>query len=160
MKEYYTYLVGVDGTVWNRWGREIKQSLNHKGYPHVSLRVNGKPHTKTVHRIVAELYLPNPNSLTDVDHIDGVKTNNHVSNLRWLSHGDNIKHSYNLGNRSARGEGNARCVISEEEATQICSLLQGGKTAAQLRDVGYPYQIVRAIKRRQTWKHVSDSFIF
>ena len=43
-----------------------------------------------VHRLVAEAFIPNPENLSDVDHIDCVKSNNHVSNLRWSSRDDNM----------------------------------------------------------------------
>ena len=54
---------------------------------------NGKFAKQTkhyVHRLVAEAFIPNPENLSDVDHIDCVKSNNHVSNLRWSSRDDNM----------------------------------------------------------------------
>ena len=160
MKPYYNYLVDELGNIFNSRGTLLKQSLNRKGYPHVSLRVNKKPHTKTVHRIVAEVFIPNPNNLSDVDHIDGVRTNNCVTNLRWVSHGENIRHSYYLENRNAKGENNARAIISYTQAKEICLLLSLGYMPAAIRDMGYPYQVVRSIKQRKNWTEVSQPFNF
>lgn len=51
----------------------------------------------TVHRLVAEAFIPNPDCLPEVNHIDRNRANNHVSNLEWVTHSDNMKHSYHLG---------------------------------------------------------------
>lgn len=60
--------------------------LNRKtGYLHVLLQSNGKIRPTTVHRLVAETFIPNPENLEQVDHIDNDKTNNTVKNLRWVS---------------------------------------------------------------------------
>lgn len=160
MKPYYNYLVTEDGKVYNKFGKQIKQQINSRGYPFVCLRVDNKPHTKTVHRIVAETYITNHNNLSDVDHIDGNRLNNTVNNLRWTTHGDNIRHCYALNNRSAKGENNARALISKDTAKQICELLEAGYSAAQIRDLGFPYNIVRTIKQRKNWKEVSDFYKF
>lgn len=53
----------------------------------------GKSKTFRVHRLVAEAFIPNPNNLSDVDHIDENKNNNSVENLRWLSHKENSSRS-------------------------------------------------------------------
>lgn len=50
-----------------------------------------------VHRLVAETYIPNPHDLDFVNHIDGDKTNNRVSNLEWCSRSDNMRHAYDSG---------------------------------------------------------------
>lgn len=53
--------------------------------------------TYTVHRIVARMFIPNPNELPQVNHKDGNKLNNNVSNLEWSTGSDNIKHAYKTG---------------------------------------------------------------
>lgn len=76
----------------NNWhiGKVLQQTLNNCGYYCVTLRKNKKSYCKTIHRLVANAYIPNPNNYSDVDHIDRNKTNNIISNLRWLSHKDNM----------------------------------------------------------------------
>ena len=54
-----------------------------------------------VHRLVADTYIPNPNDLPQVNHINGDKDDNRVSNLEWLSPGDNVAHAYVLGLKKA-----------------------------------------------------------
>lgn len=80
-------------------GRILKPYRTGKGegYQTVELHKNGKGKNKKVHRLVAEAFLPNPDSLPEVNHIDGDKNNNSVNNLEWASGKDNIQHSYNTG---------------------------------------------------------------
>ena len=59
---------------------------NNKGYHIVDI---GSKKGMTIHRLVAIHYIPNPNNLPQVDHINRIKTNNDVSNLRWVSNSDN-----------------------------------------------------------------------
>lgn len=97
--EYKGYFITENGKVFsNKRGkiRELKQSLNNKGYLYVSVQVDVKiGKHKKVHRLVAETYIPNPDpdNLIQVDHIDGNKTNNSISNLQWIDCQGNIEKS-------------------------------------------------------------------
>ena len=62
------------------------------GYFQVNLRKNGEYKTCSLHRLVAQTFLPNPNNLPQVNHIDQDKTNNRVENLEWKSPKDNCNH--------------------------------------------------------------------
>ena len=153
------YTVYDNGEIYNQNGKQLSFSDNGKGYLIVSLYINGKRTTKALHRILGECFIPNPENLSDVDHIDGNIGNNTLSNLRWLEHGDNIKHSYELENRSAKGLNNSRCIHTEQDVIEICELLQYGFTPVELRDLfGYTYHIVRSIKIRKNWKHISKNY--
>lgn len=70
------------------------------GYCSVRLSDGKSRKVKLVHQIVAEAFLDNPNNYTEVNHIDGNKKNNSVSNLEWTSHSDNCKHAAKTGLRS------------------------------------------------------------
>lgn len=73
--------------------KRLKHSLGYEQtYLSTLLNNNGQYHK--LHRIVAMQFIPNPLGLTDVNHKNGIKTDNRVENLEWLSHSDNIKHSY------------------------------------------------------------------
>lgn len=62
-----------------------------KGYWAVQLRKDGQGKSYYVHRLVALAFIPNPRNLETIDHIDGNKLNNDVSNLQWLSRTNNIR---------------------------------------------------------------------
>lgn len=74
-------------------GRVLKLNLKNNGYYNVDLCREGKISSKSVHRLVAEAFLPNPDCLRVVNHIDGCKTNNHVSNLEWVTYRENHWHA-------------------------------------------------------------------
>jgi hypothetical protein len=75
----------------------LKNRIDRAGYYTVRLSNEGKSHTQYVHRLVAKAFLPNHQSLKFVNHRNGVKTDNNIRNLEWVSHSSNIKHAYDLG---------------------------------------------------------------
>ena len=92
------YYVTSQGDVVNAKGDTLKPTINKKiGYKTVSLWENNKGSSKTIHRLVALTYLPNPNNLPEVNHIDGNKLNNHVDNLEWVTRSENMIHAYGIG---------------------------------------------------------------
>lgn len=77
--------------------KEVKQRLNNDGYPSAIITHRGNVKNTGVHRLVAETFIPNPENKETVNHIDGDKTNNHVSNLEWATRGEQMQHAYKLG---------------------------------------------------------------
>lgn len=66
-------------------------------YCGVKLSKNNIKKFKSIHRLVAESFIPNPNNLPQVNHIDGNKLNNCVNNLEWCTRSENMKHAYKFG---------------------------------------------------------------
>ena len=73
--------------------------INRKHYSQVLLTKNGESHSYRIHRLVAKTFIPNPNNLPQVNHKDGNKQNNAVSNLEWINNYDNMQHSIKTGLR-------------------------------------------------------------
>lgn len=79
------YAITSCGKVWSyRSKKFLKPRPDNDGYLRVNLKLNGSGKTMRIHRLVAEAYLPNPDNLPSVDHINFDKTNNSVNNLRWM----------------------------------------------------------------------------
>lgn len=159
---YDNYTIYENGDIYNKHGKKMSVVDNGKGYLALGLQIEpkGKRVYKSLHRLLAETFIPNPNNYSDVNHIDGNRQNNLLSNLEWCTHGENIGHSYKLNNRSALGENNAKCKTTETVVHKICQLLQDGLKPAYIRDLGYDYNLIRAIKQRKNWNHISSNYNF
>lgn len=159
-KEVFGYTVFEDGKVIGKAGQIMSPSNNGRGYLILGLMLDGKRRTKAVHKLVALGFVPNPDNLPEVNHKDGNKLNNHYTNLEWVSRGRNIEHAFQSNLRSALGESNARCKTNETTVRRICEFLQQGYSSAEIRDIGFTYGLVRAIKSKKNWTHISASYSF
>lgn len=92
------YYITKDGTVINKKNKRIvKQRIEINGYVRVGIYKNSIQKMMFVHRLVAETYIPNPDNKPQVNHIDGDKQNNHVSNLEWCTASENFTHARETG---------------------------------------------------------------
>lgn len=105
MKEIWKDIKGYEGLYQvsnfgrvKRNGRILKVRVKRKGYLGVVLYNNSEPKHYTIHRLVAEAFIPNPENKPQVNHIDEDKTNNTVANLEWVTAKENANH----GTRNSR----------------------------------------------------------
>lgn len=78
-------------------GRELKQKTEKSGYKTVTFRTQFKKKTVKIHRLVAIAFIENPEGKPEVNHIDGVKENNHLVNLEWVTSSENKHHAIQKG---------------------------------------------------------------
>ena len=91
------YAVTSCGKVWSYKRKKfMKPGTITNGYLQVGLTKNGDRKFYFIHRLVAEAYIPNPDNLPQVDHIDNDKTHNYVNNLQWITNRDNNRKSKNI----------------------------------------------------------------
>lgn len=131
MKQYKNtnYCVTDDGKVFTYYPTsrknkyyEKKYQLSNRGYLRISMNIDKKCYMKSIHRLVAESYIPNPNNLPEVNHKDGDKLNNNVSNLEWITKSNNIKHSYDVLKRirkGAKGEKSGKSKLTNEQVEYV-----------------------------------------
>ena len=91
------YVTYSDGRGRLYKGHILKQYLRKDGYMYVQAGVNGKITNLYVHRVIATLFLPNPNNLPEVNHKDNDRANNEVSNLEWCTAQYNNDYRNNFG---------------------------------------------------------------
>ena len=91
--EAWPYQVTWDGLVWSERSKKFLKTSLMNGYVHVTLCFKRRPKNVSVHRLVAKAFLPNdsPETKTQVDHIDGNKTNNEITNLCWVTPSENMR---------------------------------------------------------------------
>lgn len=96
--DYPNYEVSTNGQVKKKsTGKILVCTDDSRGYPAVTLINDTGQHTKNIHRLVAETFIPNPENKRTVNHKDGNKRNNHISNLEWNTLSENVKHAYDNG---------------------------------------------------------------
>lgn len=86
----------------NRTGKLMKPSKNEKGYLHINLTKNGKRKAMRINRLVAQVFIPNPENKPQVNHIDFNRENNCVNNLEWVTAQENTQ--YSVCNRKLSGQ--------------------------------------------------------
>ncbi|MDJ0690372.1 MAG: NUMOD4 domain-containing protein [Xenococcaceae cyanobacterium MO_188.B32] len=153
------YQVSNHGRVKNqKTGRILKTHSNH-GYLRVGLYEGKIRKYKLVHRLVAEAFIPNPENKPAVNHINGCKTDNNVSNLEWVSASENMSHAHRNGLRpkvNTKGENNGFAKLTRFTATEIKILaLQGNLTQKEIATkFGVSKSTVQDIKLGRRWKHI------
>lgn len=96
--EYPNYEVSSEGRIRNtKTGRVLKFGKTKTGYLQVVLYKDRKAKYFKVHRLVASIFIPNPENKPQVNHINGIKTDNRVENLEWSTNSENQKHAYRTG---------------------------------------------------------------
>ena len=150
-QDYYINKLGEIFSKKRHKQRKLKLS-NCNGYSIVCLHVNGKQKNEYVHRLVAKTYIPNPDNRKEVNHINGIKTDNRVENLEWCTAKENTNHAVSMGLRNNKGENNYLSKLTEEQVLLIRADYRSQREIA--KDYKVTDQIIGRIKRRQTWNHI------
>jgi NUMOD4 motif/HNH endonuclease len=85
------------GRIYMVKGKVLKQSILGRGYLCVKLRIDGKSFTGCIHKLIAKAFIPNPEAKPNINHINGIKTDNRIENLEWCTHSENMEHAFRTG---------------------------------------------------------------
>jgi predicted XRE-type DNA-binding protein len=148
-----------NGNKCKRKGKLMNLTKNNFGYFHIQLSKNFKKKTFRVHRLVALAFIDNPENKHDINHINGIKTDNNVSNLEWNTRKENISHAFKLGlmnSKHSLGEKNYFAKINIDDVLKIKELLKGGKYSQKKigEILGVSESCIGHIKRGYTWGHI------
>jgi len=94
------YAINRNGDIWSYYsGKILKQWLT-LGYPYITLCKETKKRKRRVARLVALTFIPNPKNKPEVNHKNGIKKDNYIDNLEWVTGSENKKHAYRTGLRT------------------------------------------------------------
>ena len=147
----------VYDTVGRGKPRLVAINPNKKGYLTASLVcTDGERRKFSVHRLVAWKYVPLVDGKTQVNHIDGVKTNNDASNLEWSDNADNVQHAFDNGLMvGLKGEQQKSSKLTEEMVYHIRGMHRMGLTQKALAEhFGVSAPCIGYVVRNETWRHL------
>jgi hypothetical protein len=162
------YKVDFLGNVYGLDGRVLKSTKDNKGYLRVGLTINGKLCTKKVHRLIAQTFISNTLNKPFVNHINGIKSDNRVENLEWVTAKENTKHAienglfyFNTSEQSInintkKGSLNGMSILNEQEVIEIRKKFKPRKYTRKMLSLEYNVteNCIKDIIIRKSWKHI------
>lgn len=149
------YCITRDGKVYSlKSSRFLKSFSDAQGYQYIECYENGVRYRFAVHRLVAKAFIDNLENKAEVNHKDGNKSNNHVSNLEWMTPSENCVHAERNGLRN-------NATLTDEQVHGICAKLCDGLRNSDIADMfGISRFLVSDIKNKKTYKYISDEYDF
>jgi len=143
-----------DGTVFKDKGYDLVKPQIHKksGRVYFNLTWRGVTKSVLVNRVVAIRFLPNPDNLPQVNHIDGNKENNALGNLEWSSGSDNELHAHRTGLKSGRGSANSNAKLTSSIVEEIRASDEDFQVLADRYSVSR--STIHNVKKGITWRHL------
>jgi len=156
---YPDYRISSYGRVLSLKGinpRILKPRTGAHGYLHVDLHKDSKGKSTKIARLVAKAFIPNPENKPQINHINGDKTNNHISNLEWSTDSENKQHAI-----SVLGEKKFKAKITSNQAIEIFKKYHSGKyTQAELsREYSISYRAVALITHGRSWSKYTKNLL-
>ena len=145
-------------------GQTIKPRIDKKGYFYVRLRKEGVRFIRKIHRLVLITFIGVSPPSMECNHKSGIKCNNHIDNLEWVTPKQNMQHAVRMGlyngwdkkNRNQSGENNSQAKLTTSQVLKIKGLLKIGQLTQRSIAAFFniSYQHVSDIKRGKRWAHL------
>ena len=145
----------------------MKPALNRKGYLKTILVLNSVNKPVFIHRLVAMAFIPNPENKPQVNHINGIKTDNRVENLEWVTAKENVNHAiqngliksvagWNKGLNTSQGSENVNSILDEKKVIEIrLKFVPRRYTRKMLAyEYGVKESTIKDVLIRKSWRHI------
>lgn len=158
------YFVSRDGDIISKYKNNIshpKVFTTEKGYQYVKLWFNSKTKAQFVHRLVAKAFIENPKNKPEVNHIDGVKSHNHVDNLEWVTSKENKDHAKRTGLLHYNcGEDTGTLVYTNDQIHEVCLLMElNNMTVNEISDnTGVSCDTIYGIRSKGIWSEIAKNY--
>lgn len=136
-------------------GRILKLGTHPDGYPQVKIYLNKKPKTIKVHRLVAQVFIPNPENKPNINHRNGIKDDNSIDNLEWCTQSENVIHAFDIGLRCSKGEKHNNSKLTRKDVLEIRARSFIGESDSLLaKDFAVTSKAIYLIRTRKNWSHI------
>lgn len=157
------YMIAKSGEIYSIRRQRIMNTARKNSYSNIVLCKNGRRSTRTVHRLIMEAFITNSDNLPHINHIDGNKSNNSISNLEWCTISHNQKHAWvstEKHNKSASDKAmemnKMTRILSDNDVRSIRDNYIPYKTPA--KDIAVKYKVslstIRAILEYKIYKEI------
>lgn len=157
IRSIHSILIRSNGRPHTRKSKILKPALNRSGYFAGSVCVNKKMIPYTIHRLVAENFIDNPNNKLEVNHKNGIKIDNRVENLEWVTRQENMNHAYENGLvRILKGSNIGTSVLNEEQVKEIRKkfIPRVYSRIKLAKEYNVSEATIKDILYRRTWLHI------
>jgi hypothetical protein len=155
LKNFPSYYINELGQIFsNKTNKIIKGSPSVTGYSRIFLYKNKRRHDKYVHRLVWQTFRGDVGTL-EINHINGIKSDNRLNNLELVTHRENLQHAYDSGLHSSKGETHYNTKLTNHKVKVIKELLL---PIFNYTEIGKMYgvngRVIGKIARGETWRHI------
>lgn len=148
------YKVSDLGNIYSVKTRIIRKAWIHKNYLTIQIRIYGVTKKLAVHRVVAQAFIPNPENKPEINHKNGIKTDNRAVNIEWCTGEENRLHAAKMG-LIPKGVQVVQAKLTNEDVEQIRTLSLLGVSNSEIAPLFKITQAnVYAIVNKATWKHL------
>lgn len=159
----YSYRIFDNGEIYNLTkNKYVNQHKINNGYLQVSLHLFNRSYSYLVHRIILSVFTNKPIDYNmQVNHKDGNKANNKLSNLEWGTQSENLKHAFKNNLVSQTGSKNSCAILDEDKVVQICELIEKN---TPITNIAIMFNVskwtIDNIYQGISWTHVTCNYKF